>query len=93
MSTRKWKNSILLNNLDFKVVEVYDLNEVITRKTSFIVTFKLRNVFVQPDGFGQIELVTDFFQRPEDLVGAGVIAGICNARVLKHMIVFKYLSP
>ena len=87
------KKSVLFYYLDFQIVKVDCLNEIITRKTSLAETFEIRNVFIQPDRFSQIELVTDFFQRPEYLVGAGVIAVISNAGVLKHMIVFKYLSP
>lgn len=90
---KKMERSVLFYNLDFQIVKVDCLNEIITRKTSLAVTFELRNVFVKPDRFGQIELITDFLQRPEYLVGTSIVTGICNTGVLKHMIVFKYPSP
>ena len=93
MSIRKWKNLVFFYNLDFQIVKADGFNKVVTRKASFAETLELRNVFVQPDWFGQIELVTDFLQRLKYFVSASVITGICNAGVLKHVIVFKYLSP
>lgn len=90
---KKMEKSVLFYNLNFQIVKVDCLNEIITRKTGLAVTFEFRNVFIQPDRLGKIELVTHLLQRPEYLMGTCVITGICNAGVLKHMIVFKYFSP
>ena len=79
--------------MDFQIVKIDGFNEIIPRETSLAVTFELRNIFVQQDRFGQIELITNFLQCLEYLMSASVITGILNAGVFKHMIIFKYLSP
>ena len=67
---------IFLNNLDFQILKGDFLNKVILGEPGFGVTLKIGDCGVQPDGFAQVELQTDFLQRIEDFMGAGIVRAV-----------------
>ena len=85
--------SIFFYDLKFQVIKINILDKIVLCKACFAVSFEVSNVFVQPDGVPQVKLAAGFIQGMEDFVGAGVRAGVFNAGVMKHTIVFKGSSP
>ena len=84
---------IFFNYLNFQVVEVNVLYEIVLRKPCLAVAFKLGYCFVQPHRPPQVKTAAYFIQSAEDLVRPGIGTAVLNAGVLQHAIVFKSPCP
>lgn len=84
---------VFLYNLYLKIIEGNLLNKIITVESGFAETFKIGNIFIQPDRLTEVKLIAGLLQRPENFMGAGGGAVIGNTGVLQHMIVFKKPCP
>lgn len=98
MSIEKWKvieklRSVLFYDLDFKIVKVDVLNEVIPGKAGFAETFKVGNVLIKPDRLRKVKLIAGLLQRSKNFVGTCVRAVVGNAGILEHMIILKNPCP
>ena len=79
--------------MNFQIVEINTFYKIILGKARLGVTLEFRDGFVQPDRLSQIELIAYFVQSAKDLVGAGIVARILDAGILKHMIILKSSCP
>ena len=84
---------IFFDYLNFQIVKVNLLYEIVLCKPYLAVTFEVGYGFVQPDRSSQIELTAYFIQSAEDFVGPGIGTAVFNAGVLQHVIVFKSSCP
>lgn len=73
---------IFFDHMDLQIIKFDLFNEIILIKPGFVVPLEFCNGGIQPDGFSEIELVTDFVQCPKDLVCTGVVTGITDDGVL-----------
>ena len=85
--------SIFFNYLNFQIVKVNMLYEIVLRKPHLAVALEIRYGFVKPHRPAQVEPDAYFIQSVEDLVRPGIGGAVFNAGVLQHMIVFKSPCP
>lgn len=84
---------MLLNDLDLQIVKIDGLYKTVLGKTGFVVTFKVCNIHIQPDGRTEIKLMADFVQRVKNFMGTGIVTAVLDAGVFQHMIIFKNFGP
>ena len=84
---------IFFNYLNFQIVKFNSLYKIVLCKTGFAVPFELGDCLIQPDGFSQIKLITDFFQSAENFVGSGIGTFVFDAGILQYVIVFEGSCP
>ena len=85
--------SVLLNYLDFQVVEVYLFNKTVLIKSCFVVFFKIFNGGIKPDGIAKIHLVADFLQSFKNLMCSCIFSGVFHDSVPKKAVIFLDFSP
>ena len=77
-----YKMLIFLNDLDFHIVEVYRVNEIILPEAGLGMVLKLADGGFQPDGFAQVEFIAGFFYSikyffsPESILLIDIICAI-----------------
>ena len=85
--------SIFLDHLDFQIIEIHAVHEIVLGEPGFAQALEIRYGLVQPDRPGEVELIAHFVQRPEDLVGAGIRAAVRDAGILQHVVVLESPCP
>jgi len=80
---------ILLNDLDLQIVKIDGLYKTVLGKTGLVVTFKVCNIHIQPDGRTEIKLMADFVQRVKNFMGTGAVFMIIIAYLLLKMYNFN----
>ena len=73
---------IFFDHLDFQIIKVDSLYEIILSESRLTVPFEISNSFVQPDWLPQIKFVAYLFQGPEHLMSARVFTAICDTGIL-----------
>lgn len=74
---------IFFDYLNFQIVKIYALDEIVLSKPHFAVALEVCDGFVQPDGPRQVKLEADFIQSPEYFVRAGILAAVVDAGILQ----------
>ena len=88
-----YKMLIFLNDLDFHIVEVYRVNEIVLPEAGLGMVLKLADGGFQPDGFAQIKLPAEFINPSKNFVRAGICGGVLINIVLLHVIGLPDSSP
>ena len=68
--------SVFLQHLNFQIIKINGVDEVVLGKAGLAVTLKFRNIGVQPDGFAQIKLPAEFINPSKNFVRAGICGGV-----------------
>lgn len=79
--------------MNFQIVKVYLLYEIILVKAGLVVAFEFGYGFVQPDRFAQIKGIADLVQCFENFVGPGVFFIVTDADVPEHTVVLEFFGP
>ena len=87
------KVSIFLDDLNFQIIKIDGFDETVPGKAGLIITLEIRNIYIQPDGGGEVKLMTDLVQSMEDLMRTGVSTAILQADILQNMIAFNDFCP
>lgn len=84
---------IFLNHLNFQIIKINSLYEIILSESRLTVPLEIRNGLIQPDRLSQIKFIAYLFQGAEYLMGAGIITAIYNTGISQHMIVLENPCP
>lgn len=79
--------------MNFQIIKIDGFHKIILRKPGFFMTLEFGDIGIQPDGFAQIEPITDFIQGGKDFVRTGLFTVIFNYNVRNHMIIAKNFTP
>jgi hypothetical protein len=79
--------------MDFQVIKIDLIDEIVLVKARLGALLKFQNISVQPDGSAKVEPHTGFLQRREYLVRPGLIAVIFNCLGFDQMCIFNDLKP
>ena len=88
-----YKMLIFLNDLDFHIVEVYRVNEIVLPEAGLGMVLKLADGGFQPDGFAQVEFIAGFLQRMKNLMCSCICTVIADDGIFHQMIVFHQFNP
>ena len=70
--------SILLNHLDFQVIEVNFLDKRILAEACFGMAAEIIDIAVEPDWLSEVELHADLLQCVENLMSSGFFAVVAD---------------
>ena len=65
-----------------QIVKIDGLYKTVLGKTGLVVTFKVCNIHIQPDGRTEIKLMADFVQRVKNFMGTGIVTRRPRCRCL-----------
>lgn len=85
--------SVLLYDLNFQVIKIDLFDKAVLTETGSGMPLKIMDSGIQPDRLFQIKLNAGLIQRPEDLMGPGILPVVTDNGIPDQMIVPPYFSP
>lgn len=79
--------------MDFEVVKVNGIYEIILIEPCFAVPLEFFDGRVKPDWLAQIKFIADIFKGAEYFVRPCIIGIIADDGISQHAVVFEFFSP